>query len=300
MRWKSRAATLLAMFAIVTCGPEAPAPSFGEPLLAGIFFGTPQRAALQAVNVARTEWRCVDGKPLLFVVGTVTILNLGTAASEELTLVDRIEEGASGGAGWNGTPGGLSETLPPIQPGETLERSYAFALPGWESAGAYRHVVSVGAAEGVPEPGAADPATAVLVVHPPVNLCAVTCTLASTYWRVHGPGAPTPYADLWPVESLTLGTVSYEADEVQDILAMSSETRGELVGLAHELIAAKLNVAAGADPRAAAAVMRAADALIGSGDLRSARREGSAAHAPALTRALAEYNRGAAGPGGCG
>jgi hypothetical protein len=70
--------------------------------------------------------------------------------------------------------------------------------------------------------------------------------------------------------------------------------------LAHQLIAAKLNVANGADDTAVAAGIAAADALIGglvvppvgSGSLASSATS-------ALTETLTSYNEGLIGPGHC-
>jgi hypothetical protein len=83
--------------------------------------------------------------------------------------------------------------------------------------------------------------------------CALGCTLSQGYWKNHP-------AD-WPVNALTLGTVTYTAEELADILDEPVKGNG-LISLAHQLIAAKLNVANGA-PWAVTSDIIAADALIG-------------------------------------
>jgi hypothetical protein len=61
---------------------------------------------------------------------------------------------------------------------------------------------------------------------------------------------------------ITLGTVSYTQAQLQPILDQSAKGNG-LVTLAHQLVAAKLNVAHGADPADAAQAISDADAMIG-------------------------------------
>ena len=73
-----------------------------------------------------------------------------------------------------------------------------------------------------------------LVGAPPVwaqNGCAF---FTQGYWKNH--------PDAWPVDTLTLGTVTYSKDQLLSILRRPVRGNG-LVALAHQLIAAKLNVA---------------------------------------------------------
>jgi len=118
------------------------------------------------------------------------------------------------------------------------------------------------------------------------------CTYTIGYWKTH-PNA-------WPVDSLFLGSVSYTKAELLSILGTSVGGNG-LISLAHQLIAAKLNIAQGADPSAATAAINAADALIGTlvvppigaGYL-------DPSDTSALTQILDDYNNGITGPGHCG
>src|SRR6187551_989910 len=64
------------------------------------------------------------------------------------------------------------------------------------------------------------------------------CTYTQGYWKNH--------PDAWPVASLKLGTVTYTKVELIAIFKTPVKGNG-LIQLAHQLIAAKLNVAAGAD-----------------------------------------------------
>jgi hypothetical protein len=125
------------------------------------------------------------------------------------------------------------------------------------------------------------------------------CTFTQGYWKTHGPIPTGNNVNEWPVNSLTLGTVPYTDLELQAIFDTPAAGNG-LISLAHQLIAAKLNVANGADDSSIAATIAAADALIGglvvppvgSGSL-------SNAATSTLNAALAAYNEGLTGPGHC-
>jgi hypothetical protein len=80
------------------------------------------------------------------------------------------------------------------------------------------------------------------------------CTFTQGYWKNH-PGA-------WPVTSLPLGNVVYTAAELLSIFNQPAQGNG-LPILAHQLIAAKLNIANGADASSINATIAAADAQIG-------------------------------------
>jgi len=82
----------------------------------------------------------------------------------------------------------------------------------------------------------------------------VDCTYTQGYWKNHG--------SQWPVSSLKLGTVSYNKQQLLSILNTPAQGNG-LIILAHQLIAAKLNIAQGADPSPISSVVTDADALIG-------------------------------------
>jgi hypothetical protein len=118
-----------------------------------------------------------------------------------------------------------------------------------------------------------------------------SCTYSQGYWRNH-PNA-------WPVTSLTLGTVTYQAAELMAILDDPARGNG-LVILTHQLIAAKLNIANGADPSAVQQAITDADNMIGALVVPPI---GNGYLAPGqtgdLTETLTEYNEGTIGPGHC-
>ena len=117
------------------------------------------------------------------------------------------------------------------------------------------------------------------------------CTYTLGYWKNH-PGA-------WPVSSLTLGTVTYTQAQLLAIFGEPVNGNG-LISLAHQLIAAKLNIAQGASSAAVATTLTAADAQIGAlvvppigaGSL-------STSSTSAKTQVLDDFNNGIIGPGHC-
>jgi hypothetical protein len=131
------------------------------------------------------------------------------------------------------------------------------------------------------------------------NVEVAGCTYTQGFWKTLGPSAKANNSNEWPVASLTLGTVVYTAAELQAILNTPVKDNG-LISLAHQLIAAKLNVANGASSATIAASIAAADPLIGAlvippvggGSL-------DPSTTSALTGALAGYNEGVTGPGHC-
>jgi hypothetical protein len=84
-------------------------------------------------------------------------------------------------------------------------------------------------------------------------------TRTQGYWKTH--------PDAWPLDTLTLGSVTYT--KAQLLRIFNTPVRGNgAIALAHQLIAAKLNLAAGAHPtQSTIDAMNAADVLLGSGDL---------------------------------
>jgi hypothetical protein len=126
-----------------------------------------------------------------------------------------------------------------------------------------------------------------------------TCTYSQGYWKTHGPIPTGNNLNEWNVTSLSLGTVSYSDAQLQAIFETPAAGNG-LIALAHQLIAARLNLANGADGTDALAAIAAADALIGG---RVVPPVGSGSLAPASTSALitalSDYNEGATGPGHC-
>jgi hypothetical protein len=106
------------------------------------------------------------------------------------------------------------------------------------------------------------------------------------FWKNHPenwPAAATP---------MTLGTVAYSAAQLQSIFAQSASGNG-LVALAHQLIAAKLNLANGSDPTNIASTIAAADALIGNNVVPPVGTDNlPTSSTNSLTDALDDYNNG--------
>jgi hypothetical protein len=127
-------------------------------------------------------------------------------------------------------------------------------------------------------------------------ICASACTLTQGFWKTH-------YPDEWPAVvisgGLTLGTVPYTATQLESIFNTPVGGNG-LISLAHQLIAAKLNIANGVSSSTIASAMASADGMIGGLIVPPV---GSGALAPsatgALTTTLDNFNSGVTGPGHC-
>lgn len=117
------------------------------------------------------------------------------------------------------------------------------------------------------------------------------CTYTQGYWKNH--------SSAWPVNSLMLGNVSYSKAQLLSILGQPAQGNG-LTIVAHQLIAAKLNIANGASSATIAATIAQVDAAIGnlvcppvgSGYL-------SPANTNSWTTTLDDYNNGQLGPSHC-
>jgi hypothetical protein len=125
------------------------------------------------------------------------------------------------------------------------------------------------------------------------------CTFTQGYWKTHGPIPTGNNVNEWAVTELTLGSVLYTDLQLQAIFDTPAGGNG-LISLAHQLIAAKLNVANGADDSAVAGAIAAADALIGSLVVPPVGTDSlSSSATSALTTTLTNYNEGSIGPGHC-
>ena len=116
------------------------------------------------------------------------------------------------------------------------------------------------------------------------------CTYTMGYWKNH--------PEAWPMENITIGGVSYDKAEAVAILEIPPEGDATYI-LAHQLIAAKLNVANGADFDQIQLTIEEADAWLsthslGSNPLAPEREQGIA-----LAEMLDSYNNGLLGPNHC-
>jgi hypothetical protein len=112
------------------------------------------------------------------------------------------------------------------------------------------------------------------------------CTRTQGYWKNH--------AEDWPLDSIVLGETTYTRDEAIEILKTPVKT-DVTYSMAYQLIAAKLNVAAGADDSCIAEIIASADAwLISYGPVGSGVSAGSEAwrHGEVLHDVLDDYNNG--------
>lgn len=117
------------------------------------------------------------------------------------------------------------------------------------------------------------------------------CLFTQGYWKNH--------SSAWPVTILQLGSVTYDQTQLLAILNTPAQGNG-LIFLAHQLIATKLNIAAGASGVAIASTVAAADLLIGSLVVPPV---GSGYLAPSsasgLTNTMDDYNNGLLGSDPC-
>ncbi|MBI4463262.1 MAG: hypothetical protein HY647_01035 [Acidobacteria bacterium] len=136
-----------------------------------------------------------------------------------------------------------------------------------------------------------------------VSPCPTGCVLTQGFWKTHGGTHPAnrPQPNAWPPSAvpMLLGTQSYPQAQLLAIFNEPVVGNG-LLSLAHQLIAAKLNIANGADGSTVATAIADADTLIGGlvvppiggGWL-------APADTSALTTILDNYNNGLLGPAHC-
>jgi hypothetical protein len=86
------------------------------------------------------------------------------------------------------------------------------------------------------------------------TMLGTNCIHTQGYWKNH--------EDDWPVAVLALGSVVYDQGQLLSILNQPVAGNG-LISLAHQLVAAKLNIAGGGDSEAVIGAVLAADDLIG-------------------------------------
>ncbi len=116
------------------------------------------------------------------------------------------------------------------------------------------------------------------------------CSLTQGFWKNHG--------EAWPVEELILGGTTYT--KAQLLVILMTAPRGDATYiLIHQLIAARLNVASGADPTAIADTLVAADAWLAANPLGSKPTDAARDAGIALAALLDDYNNGVTGPGHC-
>lgn len=91
----------------------------------------------------------------------------------------------------------------------------------------------------------------------PFELIPGNCPLTMGYWKKH--------PEVWPVSSLTLGSQTYSQDELLNILKTPAGGKGgsdASIILAHQLIAAKLNIANGSPSATIKNTVNGADGIL--------------------------------------
>ena len=122
------------------------------------------------------------------------------------------------------------------------------------------------------------------------------CTYTRGFWKNH--------PELWPSGCLpmTLGGNSYTQAELLNILNQPVAGNGA-ISLAHQLIAAKLNICMGADDRVVSSCVAAADVLLSPNGADKLPPLGSFTLSPgstsASTQCVDDWNNGIIGPGHC-
>ena len=116
------------------------------------------------------------------------------------------------------------------------------------------------------------------------------CTHSQGYWKTH--------PDSWPVEQLELGGETYSKQEALQILNTPSAGDATYI-LAYQLIAAKLNVASGADDTDIEDTITEADSWLLENPLGSDPKGEERETGIELAARLESYNEGEIGPGMC-
>jgi hypothetical protein len=129
------------------------------------------------------------------------------------------------------------------------------------------------------------------------------CTYTWGYWKTHSEFGPAPYDDTWGLLSDGASTPFFGTGlTYYDIMQRSQAGGNKYIGLAHQYIAAELNVLSGASipPEVLDGWLEAQALLIAyEGDLNIPRRSSDRSRAVELEYLLDQYNMGEIGPGHC-
>ena len=114
------------------------------------------------------------------------------------------------------------------------------------------------------------------------------CTYTQGFWKTH--------PENWPVNSLTIGGVSYSKDQLIKIFNTSPKGDASYI-LMDQLIAAKLNLISGASDSAVASTISNSDNWLSVNGLGSKSKDQTAIN---MANTLDQFNNGLIGPGHCG
>lgn len=125
------------------------------------------------------------------------------------------------------------------------------------------------------------------------------CTYTQGYWKTHGPVGcnPSSGANLWPADiqtnGLVIGGTTYTQDQLCTIL--NTPAGGTNLAVAHQLIAALMNIANGSDPSTVQSCIDAAQTYLTTYGLNGK----ISSDGSNLVTCLTNFNEGATGPGHC-
>lgn len=191
---------------------------------------------------------CVGNTNVKGVSGNVTITN-AIADQGPATLGATVQLQCNGG-----DVGGASQTLGPVSVNPTASVTLPYSITFTPVAGCAYQVRTTATSSLLPGRRSIIATTFSTAACGDLRCGAGGCTLTQGFWKNH--------PDQWPVATLTLGTVTYSKAQLISILHQPVKGNG-LVSLAHQLIAAKLNVANGATCAAISGIIAKADAIIG-------------------------------------
>lgn len=129
------------------------------------------------------------------------------------------------------------------------------------------------------------------------------CTLTLGYWKTHSEFGPAAYDDTWALLPSGAGTPFYLSGSTWLEVFNTAPTRNAYYQLAHQFMAATLNVLSGADPSAVSAELSAAEALFNTYTPAQIATQSPSSHLRiqmlTLASTLDNYNNGIIGPGHC-
>lgn len=129
--------------------------------------------------------------------------------------------------------------------------------------------------------------------------CVAGCTLTQGYWKTHSSYGPARYDETWALVGTGADTAFYRSGKSYYGVLWTPPAGSAYYVLAHQFIAATLNVLAEADAGVVAQDLATAQAFFASTAPTTALSKTQQASLKALAGRLDAYNNGATGPGHC-
>jgi hypothetical protein len=131
--------------------------------------------------------------------------------------------------------------------------------------------------------------------------CVHGCTLTQGYWKTHSRQGPAPYDDAWAnLGVLQENTVFFSSGKTWYQVFSTAPAGNPYYQLAHQYMAAKLNVLNGATPTAAvSSALASTESLLTGLNPTSSFSKAQKANMVALAGTLGSFNQGLTGPGHC-